>query len=260
MSIITIITVVYNNANTILDALQSVSVQHATPIEHIVIDGGSTDGTLEIIKNFTNPPTMLVSEPDEGIYDAMNKGVQLATGDIVGFLNSDDVYFDERVLNRVQAAFDSDETVQIVYGDLVYVRKHDLAYVVRTWNSKPYDKFFFDRGNVPPHPAFFVKRDALIETGGFDLRYRLAADYELMLRLLKIEQRPSLHLAQTMVKMRLGGKTNQSFVNIMAGNKEIINAWDKHSLKIPLKFWLKRYLLKLDQYVLAVSHRLSNRV
>jgi len=259
MSSISIITVVYNNANTILDALRSVSAQQEIDIEHIVIDGGSTDGTLEIIKGFTDPPEKLVSEPDDGIYDAMNKGVRLATKDIIGFLNSDDVYFDQGVLKRVQAAFDSDNTLQIVYGDLVYVRRHNLSHVIRTWNSKPYDEFFFDHGDVPPHPAFFVKRDAFTESGGFDLRYRLAADYELMLRLLKIEQRSSMHLPQILVRMRLGGKTNQSLVNIMAGNKEIIRAWSKHSLKIPLKFWLKRYFFKIEQYVLAVSYRLSNR-
>ncbi len=259
MSGITIITVVYNSAHTILDALRSVAAQHALDIEHIVVDGGSTDGTLEIIKGFASPPAVLISEPDRGIYDAMNKGIGLATKDIVGFLNSDDVYFDEGVLCRVQAAFDYDKTVQIVYGDLVYVRRDDLSHVVRTWNSRPYERLFFDRGDVPPHPSFFVKRGALIESGGFDLRYRMAADYELMLRLLKVERRSSMHLPETMVKMRLGGETNRSFTNIITGNKEIVDAWAKHSLKIPLKFWLKRYSLKLEQYILAISYRRNNR-
>lgn len=259
MNSISIITVVYNNANTIVDALRSVMVQQDIEIEYIVIDGGSTDGTLEILKANINSTTRLVSEPDQGIYDAMNKGARLATSDIVGFLNSDDVYQDQGVLKRVQRAFNTDRTIQIVYGDLVYVRKHNLSDVVRIWRSKPYDKSFFDQGNVPPHPAFFVRRDALIESGGFDLRYRLAADYELMFRLLKIERRPSLYLPQTLVRMRLGGQTNQSLVNILVGNKEIINAWTKHSLKIPLRFWPRRYFLKLEQYILALSDRFGAR-
>lgn len=257
MSNITIITVVYNNASTLSDALESVSTQREIDIEHIVIDGDSTDGTLEII--YAYAPTLFLSEPDQGIYDAMNKGLCMATGDIVGFLNSDDVYFDQGVLKRVREAFDTDETIQIVYGDLVYVRKHNLSHVVRTWRSRSYDKRFFDHGDVPPHPAFFAKRDALIESGGFDLKYRLAADYELMFRLLKIERRPSVYLPHTMVRMRLGGKTNQSFANIMAGNKEIIDAWAKHRLKIPLRFWFRRYFLKLEQYILALFDGFGNR-
>lgn len=260
MNSITIITVVYNNASTILDALRSVSTQRGLAIEYIVIDGGSTDGTLEMIKAYIHPPTLLVSEPDQGIYDAMNKGIRMATGDIVGFLNSDDVYYDQEVLKQVQMAFDTDKTIQIVYGDLIYVRKHSLSGIVRTWRSKPYDTFFFDQGNVPPHPAFFVRRDALTESGGFDVRYRLAADYELMFRLLKIEEKVSLYLPRIMVRMRLGGQTNKSLANILIGNKEIINVWAKHSLKIPLSFWSRRYFLKLEQYLLALSDRFRTRI
>lgn len=259
MNSISIITVVYNNANTIVDALRSVMVQQDIAIEYIIIDGSSTDGTLELIKDNINSSVTLISEPDQGIYDAMNKGIRLATGDIVGFLNSDDVYYNEGVLKQVLMAFATNEIIQIVYGDLVYVRKHNLSSIVRTWRSKPYDTFFFDKGYVPPHPAFFVKRGTLVDSGGFDLRYRLAADYELMFRLLKIEQRTSFYLPEIIVKMRLGGQTNQSLANILIGNKEIINVWSKHNLKIPLRFWSRRYFLKLEQYLLALSDRFGAR-
>lgn len=248
---IAIITVVYNNAATIFDALQSVRAQQEIGVEHIIIDGGSTDGTLKLIKQWAPSSTVLISEPDRGIYDAMNKGLRLATSDIVGFLNSDDVYFDHRVLKRIKTVFDSHPAIQIVYGDLVYVQKNNLSQTVRIWKSKPYYDLFFEEGNVPPHPAFFVRRTTLTQSGGFDLTYSLAADYELMFRLLKVKQCPSLYLPHTLVKMRLGGKTNQSLKNIVIGNKEIIQTWEKHRLRIPLKFWVRRYFLKLKQYALV---------
>jgi len=247
-----IITVVYNSAGTILDTMRSVEAQQGIQTEHIIVDGGSVDGTLELMHN-SNSHSTLISEPDLGVYDAMNKGVRIAESDIVGFLNSDDVYFDPQVLNYVQSAFENDPALEIVYGDLVYVRKNDLNKVVRHWQSRPYDDRFFEEGNVPPHPAFFVKRRTLIESGGFDLAFSFAADYELMFRLLKIESRRSHYLAQVLVRMRLGGKTNQTLGNILAGNKEILRVWSKHRVKISLRFWLRRYLLKVKQYLRALT-------
>lgn len=245
---ISVVTVIFNNILTIHDSIDSVRNQNIYITEHLIIDGGSTDGTLQIIRENLTPGITLVSEPDNGIYDAMNKGIRLASGDIIGFLNSDDVYYDETVLDRVRAAFAADPTLEIVYGDLVYVRQNNLDRVVRTWCSRPFDTKYFGDGQVPPHPSFFVKRKVLVETGGFDLQFKLAADYELMFRLLEIERRCSHYLPSTLVKMRLGGATNRSFANIKRGNREIVAAWRKHNKSIPLRFWFLRYLRKLKQF------------
>jgi GT2 family glycosyltransferase len=246
---IAIITVAYNSVRTIQDTLWAINSQQEVEVEHIIVDGGSTDGTLELIRKSDMHKLVLVSEPDKGIYDAMNKGIRLSTSSIVGFLNSDDVYFDQQVLHTIQQAFAQDPSIEIVYGDLVYVRENDLSKTVRNWKSRNYDARFFEDGYVPPHPSFFVKRSALIESGGFDQEFQLAADYELMFRLLKIDARLSLYLPRLLVRMRLGGKTNRSLANIVQGNREIIRVWSKHKQKIPLRFWFRRYLIKLGQYL-----------
>ena len=245
---VSIITVVFNNALTIQDTISSIINQNICVHEHLIIDGGSTDGTLRIIQDNFDLGVSLISEPDEGIYDAMNKGIRLAFGDIIGFLNSDDVYYDETTLNQVSRVFEADPTLEIVYGDLVYVRQHNLDSIVRTWRSRPFNARYFGDGHVPPHPSFFVKRKILLETGGFDQQFKLAADYELMFRLLEIEKRRSFYLPSILVKMRLGGATNRSASNIRLGNQEIVAAWHKHSRSIPLRFWLLRYLKKVHQF------------
>lgn len=245
---LSVITVVFNNRHTILDTLHSVLSQ-ANVKEHLIIDGGSTDGTLEIIRRENSPLVKLISEPDEGIYDAMNKGIRLASGDIIGFLNSDDVYYDRQVVANVYSCFQENPAFDIVYGDLIYVEKEDLKKVVRHWRSKPYHTGFFEEGFVPPHPSLFVKRNALLDSGGFDLQFKMAADYELMLRLLKVEERASLYFPHCLVRMRLGGESNRSIGNIWLGNMEIKAAWKKHGLKTPLIFWIRRYYNKVKQFL-----------
>lgn len=245
---LSVITVVFNNRHTILDTLHSVRLQTGVE-EHLIIDGGSTDGTLEIIRRKNSPLVKLISEPDEGIYDAMNKGIRQASGDIISFLNSDDVYYDQDVVTNVRSCFRENPTINIVYGDLLYVEKEDLQKVVRRWESKPYHSGFFEEGFVPPHPSLFVKRDTLLESGGFDLRFKIASDYELMLRLLKVEGRHSLYFPQFLVRMRLGGESNRSIGNVWLGNKEIRRAWKKHKLKIPPFFWMRRYYNKVKQFL-----------
>ncbi|TDB58651.1 glycosyltransferase family 2 protein [Arundinibacter roseus] len=248
MPTLSIITVVYNNVHTVGDTLASVAAQKVRQLEHVVVDGVSTDGTLAVIAGFNSPVVRLTSEPDSGIYNAMNKGIRLATGDIVGFLNADDVYEHAEVLTQVQRAFAENPQADVVFGDLVYVKENDLGKVVRRWKSRPYDAAFFEEGHVPPHPAFFARRSALLASGGFDETFQLAADYELMFRLLKIEQRPSVYMPEVWVRMRLGGATNQSTQNIRRGNQEIVAAWKRHQQDIPLRFWLLRYLRKVKQF------------
>ena len=182
---ISIITVVYNNKETIEEAINSVINQTYSNIEYIVIDGGSIDGTLEVLGEFRNHIDVLVSGKDAGIYDAMNKGVLAATGDVIGILNSDDLYQDATVVESIMNQFIQNPTLDIVYGDLVYVKSDNVNKVVRKWKSNSYRNNFFDNGNVPPHPSLFVKKRVYEEAGLFNLDFRLAADYEFMLRIFR---------------------------------------------------------------------------
>ena len=247
MSSISIITVVYNGEKTIESCIQSVLKQKIAPLEYLIVDGNSNDKTKSIICRYAHSLKHL-SEPDHGIYDAMNKGINLVTGDIIGFLNSDDIYENENILATVQEAFKQDPSLDIVYGDLIYVAADDLEKKVRTWKSKPYYTTFFEDGQVPPHPSFFVKRSILLENEGFDTSFSIAADYDLMYRLLKIENRKSEHISQVFVRMRLGGKSNASLKNIVKGNQEIIKIWKKYNAKLTYSFWTKRLLQKIKQF------------
>jgi glycosyltransferase involved in cell wall biosynthesis len=246
---LSIITVVYNNEQTIADALKSVSSQTFKDIEHIVIDGASTDGTKEILADYARRIALLISEPDSGIYDAMNKGIKVATGDVIGILNSDDLYADETVLASVMDEFMSNPSLDIVYGDLVYVKKEQVDKVVRKWHSKPYGANFFEGGDVPPHPSLFVRRKVYEECGLFNLDYTLAADYEFMLRVFKKHAFKSKYIHKVIVKMRLGGATNQSLSNIKRQNIEILNAWENNNLKVPFLLMPLRFLKRLIQFI-----------
>lgn len=233
---ISIITVSYNSASTIEDSLHSVFSQTCfSDVEYIIIDGGSTDGTLDILEKYREKFTIYISERDNGIYDAMNKGLNLATGDVIGLLNSDDLYTDNKVLEKVANMFSEYPLLDMLYGDLVYVKKMDTNQVVRKWISKPYYPNFFENGNVPPHPTLFHHKRVYQIAGLFDTTYKFAADYEFMLRICKKYDFNKLYLPGLMIKMRLGGATNQSVGNIILGNKEIIKAWKKNNLQVPFQ-------------------------
>ncbi len=246
---ISIITVVYNNDKTIRDAINSIFSQDYQQIEYIIIDGGSKDNTVSIIKENQNKITKFISEPDNGLYDAMNKGLRLATGDVIGILNSDDLYFDKNVISTVMNEFQINEKVDLVYGDLVYVKQDDTNIVIRNWKSKSYYKRFFENGNVPPHPSLFIKKRVYDVVGFFSLNYKLAADYELMLRIFKKHKFNSIYINKVFVKMRLGGATNQSFLNIKNQNIEILNAWKDNNLKPPFYLMLFRVFKRLIQFI-----------
>lgn len=245
---ISIITVVYNNDKTIKDAIESVLNQSYQQIEYIVIDGASKDNTVSIIKEFQSQIAKFVCEPDNGIYDAMNKGVGLATGDVIGILNSDDLYQDANVIETVMNQFSQDPSLDIVYGDLVYVKNEDVNSIVRNWKSIPYYDRFFERGNVPPHPSLFVKQYVYKKAGLFNLDFILAADYEFMLRIFKKHDFNSKYIERVIVKMRLGGATNQSFSNIIRQNLEVLKAWNHNQLKVPFLLMLSRIFKRLFQY------------
>lgn len=243
---ISIITATYNSAATVRDTLSCIANQQYSNVEHLVIDGLSKDNTLEIVNEFQHV-ARVISEKDKGIYDAMNKGVKLATGDIIGILNSDDFYTSSQVLSKVAAAF-NDPSVEAVYGDLQYVKASNVKIITRTWKSGTYKKSNLYFGWMPPHPTFFVRNHVYEKCGLFNTTLRSAADYELMLRvLLKYDARVH-YIPEVLVKMRAGGISNASLKNRFRANKEDEMAWKLNELK-PYFFttWLKP-LRKIFQF------------
>lgn len=219
---ISVITATWNCASTLGDCLDSVAQQTYPHHEHVVIDGASRDGTLDLLRARSDQLGVLLSEPDRGIYDALNKGIARASGDVVGFLHADDVYADQDVLANIARTF-ADPAVCAVYGDLQYVRKADTATVVRHWRSQPYQRGLLQRGWMPPHPTLYVRRDWYQRIGGFDTRYRIAADYHSILRLFSQPDFQAVYLPRVLVKMRLGGASNRSLKAMLRKSRE---DWD----------------------------------
>jgi len=215
----------------------------------VIIDGNSKDNTVSIIEEYKNRLGFFISEPDKGLYDAMNKGIQVATGDVIGILNSDDLYQDSDVLTDIMNQFNADSTLDIVYGNLVYVKKEEVNQVVRNWKSKEYYTKFFDDGNVPPHPSLFLKNTVYKKVGLFNLEFKLASDYEFMFRVFKKNHFKSKYINRLIVKMRLGGETNKSILNIINQNKEILKAWKQNGLNPPLRLMPLRISKKLIQFI-----------
>ena len=206
---ISVITAVFNSEKTIAHAIDSVLQQHYAAVESVVIDGGSRDATMPILEAYRTRLGKLISEPDAGIYDALNKGIRHATGDVLGFLHADDVFEDEGVLAKVAAAFD-DPSIDAVYGDLVYVRHDNIRQIIRYWKSGSYDQAALARGWMPPHPTFYVRRSVYERLGGFDPRYRIAADYDIILRFLAVGKIRAAYIPEVLVRMRTGGISNRS--------------------------------------------------
>ena len=220
---VSIITSVYNNKETIEEAIASVLSQTYDDIEYIVVDGASTDGTIEVIKKYEGQISTFVSEQDKGIYDGLNKGVALATGDVIGFLHSDDLFEDEHVVAKIAEAFKIDD-VDSIYGDLVYVSKEDTSKVVRYWKSGAYGLKKLENGWMPPHPTFYVKRKVYEEHGAFDTSFKIAADYDSILRFLGREGITTRYIPEVLVKMRVGGESNKSLKNLVLKTKEDLRA------------------------------------
>jgi glycosyltransferase involved in cell wall biosynthesis len=247
---ISVITVSYNSAKTISDTLDAVAMQTHADVEHLVIDGASKDGTVEIVYGHANPQIRLISEPDTGIYEAMNKGFSQATGEVVGFLNSDDFYVDDAVLTKVSNAF-QDPTVDACYADLVYVTRENNR-VVRFWKSKPFRKGDFAKGWCPAHPTFFVRKSVIERLGFFDQSYKLAADVEFMMRYLERWEIRAAYIPHVFVHMRLGGVTNKSTKNIMLQNKEIFAALRKNGVPFS-KVWFATFKVVSRLWQFAVG-------
>lgn len=228
--LISVITVAFNGAATLEHAIRSVIEQSYDNVEHIIIDGGSTDSSLDIFRKHEDNIDYWISENDAGIYTAMNKGISLASGEIIGFINSDDFYASPDVLAKVAMVFNN-PNIDACYGDLCYVRKNDASIVVRYWQSSDYRPCAFEMGWCPPHPTFFVKREVYEHFGMFDLNYKIAADVELMMRFLEVHKVRVKYIPDVLVKMRMGGTTNRSLSNIVKQNGEIIRALKQHGLR-----------------------------
>ncbi|MEP6391046.1 MAG: glycosyltransferase family 2 protein [Halioglobus sp.] len=220
---ITLITPVRNNADTIGDCLRSVAEQ-TVDCQHIILDGGSTDGTLEIIEKEKGTDAILISEPDQGMYHAINKGLKLAACEVVGVLNSDDYYPNDAVLTTVVEAF-LNPTVGACYGDLQYVDKVDTAKMARYWRSGDYKRERFFGGWMPPHPTFFLRRHLYEKHGGYRLDMGTSADYELMLRMLLTHRVNAAYIPQVMVHMRNDGMSNVSLKSRIKANRSDRKAW-----------------------------------
>ncbi len=227
---ISIITVSFNSAEHIEDAINSVEKQNYNDIEHIVIDGNSNDGTQQILERNSGKLAYWISETDSGIYDAMNKGIKKATGEVVGILNSDDFYFDEEVVSKVAESFE-DREIDAVYGDLIFVDPNNLNKTVRTYSSEKWHPEKFAKGYMPAHPTFFVRREFYEKHGLFETDYRIAADYEMLIRLLYVNELRYRYLPMKMVKMRKGGVSSNGVKSNITLNNEIIKACRKHGIK-----------------------------
>ena len=226
---VSIITVSFNSADTIEETIQSVISQDYPLIEYIIIDGKSTDNTISIVKKYSAGISKIVSEKDKGIYDAMNKGIKLATGDIVGILNSDDSYAHSKVITHLAEKFKT-TNAEGVYGDLVYVSRTNKNKISRFWQAGEYKDGMFLKGWMPPHPTFYVKKNIYEKHGAFNTIFKSAADYELMLRLIHKEKIKISYLDEVLVKMSLGGKSNLSLINRIKANQEDRLAWKINGL------------------------------
>lgn len=220
----------FNNKELIEDCINSVLNQTHRNIEYIIIDGGSTDGTVEIIKKYENKISKWLSETDKGIYDALNKGIKMATGDIIGFLHADDVYANNKVIETVAHEMKS-HNVDSCYGDLLYVDKNNTDKIIRYWKSKSYRDGLFRKGWMSPHPTFFVKKKIYDKYGYFNTEFRIASDYELMLRFLEKHRISTYYIPEVLIKMRIGGTSNRSLKNLITKTTEDYRAWKVNNLK-----------------------------
>lgn len=243
---ISIITVCFNSARTIGDTIKSVASQKNCSLEHIVVDGASQDNTSEIVKN-AKSVTKYVSEPDFGIYDAMNKGLKLATGDVIGLLNADDFYVDDTVLSQVSEVF-QDPTIQACYADLVYVDQEDTSRIIRYWKSQCFRSGLFKKGWMPAHPTFFVRREIYEVFGGFNLDFPRQADFELTMRFMEIHQIKTVYIPKIWVKMRIGGASNNSIKGVIKGNLEAYRACKMHRLAVSPFFMVRKILSRIPQF------------
>ena len=246
---ISLITVTFNSGGTLRDTIQSVLSQTYYDIEYIIVDGHSQDNTVDIIKEYEplfDGRLKWISEKDQGLYDAMNKGFQMATGDMVGIINSDDLLAEATAIEKVIDCFEGHKDIDCVYADLYYVSQYDTSKIVRHWITGKQRSF--SKGWHPAHPTFYVKREIYSKYGLFDLDFKFAADFELMLRFVEKEHIRLFYLPEPLVRMRLGGTTSKNLTNIRKGNIECLNAFRKNGIPVSVLYPFYRLLPKLKQY------------
>ncbi len=246
---ISIITVCFNSAQTIRHTIESVLAQTYPGIEYIVVDGASTDNTVSIIEEYGDRISKFVSEPDKGIYDAMNKGVLLATGDVIGILNSDDFYESVDAISCVVDKFMSSPKSQIVFGDIVFVNSVDLNQVTRFYGAKKFKPWKLRFGWMPPHPATFIRAAAYRECGLYSLKYRISADYEMFVRLLLVHRYDFSRLDKVLVRMRAGGVSTSGIKSSLRLNQEIVQACRENGVYTNIVMVLSKMPLKMLEYV-----------
>jgi glycosyltransferase involved in cell wall biosynthesis len=247
MPSVSIITVSYNSVTTISDAIKSVLDQTFPNIEYIVIDGGSTDGTVEIVKSFTTKISKFISEPDNGIYDAINKGIRLATGDIIGILHSDDFFYDKTILEKIAQTFAENDT-DAVLGDALFVDPADLSRIKRYYSSKNFKVSRFRFGFMPAHTGFYARRKLFEKYGYYKTDYKIAADFELLLRFFHVHQITYKYLPMSIVSMRTGGVSNRSVFSNLTLNKEIARACRENGVKTNYVNIYSKYFVKMFEF------------
>jgi len=245
---ISIITVSHNSISTISATIKSVLAQTYPNIEYIIIDGSSTDGTIDSINSLGKSISKFVSEPDKGIYDAINKGIKLATGDIIGILNSDDFFYDNNVIERVAVAFEENE-IDAVFGDVQFVDPEKTSKIIRYYSSKKFNPAKFKFGFMPAHPSFYVKRELFEKLGYYKTDYKIAADYELLIRFLYVNQIKYKYIEMPFVSMRTGGVSNKSICSNVTLNKEIARACKENGIHTNYLYIYSKYFLKMFEFL-----------
>jgi len=248
---ISIITVTYNSAATLRDTIESVLSQDYADIEYIVVDGDSSDGTVDIIRQYESRfggRMKWISEKDSGMYDAMNKGIRMATGDIIGIINSDDFYHRTNVISRVAESF-SDSTIEALYGDIRFVNPDNLEKTVRYYSSKDWSPKRFRWGFMPAHPSFFTFRHNFERFGYYKTDYEIAADFELSIRFLYTNQLPTRYLALDFMKMRTGGRSTAGWKSTILLNKEIVRACRENGIWTCLPLLFMKYFIKIGELI-----------
>ena len=244
---VSIITATYNSSRTIADTVKSLNCQSYKDIEYIVVDGASKDNTVKIIEDNCSFEKYIISESDKGIYDALNKGIKAATGDVVGFLHSDDLFAYSDAVKDIVLQLKS-TNCDALYGDLQYVSKNNVNDVIRFWKSGAFKANKLNRGWMPPHPTFYMKRELYHKFGLFDLSFEISADYDILLRYLATYEIKVAYLPKILIKMRAGGVSNRSFLNILKKTNEDIRALKNNHISWPKALFIKNFS-KIPQFV-----------
>ncbi len=244
---VSLITVTYNSENFIEECITSVITQRHKDIEHIIIDGKSTDNTISIIKKYESHITKWTSEADKGMYDAINKGINMATGDIIGILNSDDILVEDDVIESIVKAFE-ENNVDTVYGDLEYVSATDTNKIIRIWKGRPFKRYRFKYGWMPAHPTFYIKRSLIEKYGYYENHYYSAADYEFMARYLFKNRLTAYYIPKLIVKMRVGGQSNRNMYQRLRANRRDYLAMKKNNIPFAFFVSILKPLIKVQQF------------